>query len=471
MFKKLMKSNILLFKLILIISLIISSYGFAEAQGIGNSVTFPSSDDTDGLYYAQTEDGVNIVLKRYRPFHTDNFNVGKTPIVLFNGITTCMKMWDIRTTADTEQLYASFKLDKNKIAEWAIDDPYVQKDPMLYYSMAYYLYKFGYDVWLTNFRGTGVGNQRSELNKGGISLDEWIVYDTAAAIDKVIEITNKKPIIGGHSTGGLVGYGYLQGVYFDKTTGHVKNSTELAKERNNKIAAYMPLDPAGIPPLPPFLNLTPAWMLMGSPLFIPLGNVLNTLVNVPGINYLITPNSPVIATAQNSIVTIFDLDQFTQGETLLQYTSFMNTKNINKYLMDYLLRHIETGFPIRGYGQFYDFGMNNTIREFWKNGEENKNKIQGPKPQENDGYYYYIDRMNLITVPTLTILSETQSAVSPDYSIRDIVLSKAHHVMDETHIIPNSGHIDEYLGDVPPNSIYYIWRDWLNRMQEFGYLD
>jgi len=55
------------------------------------------------------------------------------------------------------------------------------------------------------------------------------------AIDKVIEITNKKPIIGGHSTGGLVGYGYLQGTYFDTATGHVRNSIELAKERNKKL--------------------------------------------------------------------------------------------------------------------------------------------------------------------------------------------------------------------------------------------
>jgi len=35
----------------------------------------------------------------------------------------------------------------------------------------------------------------------------------------------------------------------------------------------MPLDPAGTPPLPPFINIAPVWALMGSPLFIPLGDI------------------------------------------------------------------------------------------------------------------------------------------------------------------------------------------------------
>ncbi len=43
------------------------------------------------------------------------------------------------------------------------------------------------------------------------SLDTWAIYDTRAAIRKVYEVTGKHPVIGGHSTGGLVSYVYLQG--------------------------------------------------------------------------------------------------------------------------------------------------------------------------------------------------------------------------------------------------------------------
>jgi len=99
---------------------------------------------------------------------------------------------------------------------------------------------------------------------------------------------------------------------------------------------------------------------------LPLGDILLTAANTPGVNYLLSYKSPAVAIAQELFASIFYLDEFTSNDGLLSYIAFMNTKNINKYLMDYLLRYIETGFPIRGYGQFYDMGLHNTIREFWK---------------------------------------------------------------------------------------------------------
>ena len=38
-------------------------------------------------------------------------------------------------------------------APWAAGDAYLREDPMRYYSLAYYLWSRGYDVWLVNYRG------------------------------------------------------------------------------------------------------------------------------------------------------------------------------------------------------------------------------------------------------------------------------------------------------------------------------
>lgn len=456
-----------LFLAILIVSFfIIPNYLFS--QGLGNTISFPSADDTDGVYYATTDDGVKLVVKRYRPFKNDEFNKGKQPVILFNGIAASMYDFMVRTTAETKNLYRDFELDKDKIAEWAKDDIYVQKDPMLYYSIAYYLWKFGYDVWLSHYRGTGVGALKSELNSQGISLDQWIVYDGPAIIDKVYEITNIPPIIGGHSTGGFVSYGYLQGAYFDEISGHVRNSKELAEQRNNFVRGFIALDPAGNPPLPQFINLPPIWSIVGLPIFLPVGDIISVITNNTN---LLTPGNVIEYAINLSMRSVYGFDQATFGRSLFQYLSMLNTDNMNKYLVDFYVRYFTTGFPLRGYGQYYDNGMNRTIREFWKNGSENTNKVVGPKPAPNDGYYYYIDNMDLIKVPTITILSESESLVNVEGTFRDIINRKNSHILDEWMVVPNSGHVDLVISEVTAKHVYYYLRNWLNRMQAAGYIN
>ena len=193
-------------------------------------------------------------------------------------------------------------------------------------------------------------------------------------------------------------------------------------------------------------------------------------LKMPGANYLINPDSPIYILIQNAMVTLFNLDEATGNDGLFQYTSMMNTKNMNKYVLDYFFRYGATGFPMRGIGMYYDYGINHTIREFWKNGEENKDLVKGPGPMAGDGYYYYKDNMHLVTVPALSMLSETQAIVSPTNMIRDFVKGKTHHLMDETHVIPNTGHMDVVVGDTAPKVLYYIMRDWFSRMEKYGYL-
>lgn len=66
---------------------------------------------------------------------------------------------DVRTPAGKEALY-KVKLP-SKLPARASDDPSIAKDPMKFYSLAYYLYDQGLDVWLANYRGRGREPSRS----------------------------------------------------------------------------------------------------------------------------------------------------------------------------------------------------------------------------------------------------------------------------------------------------------------------
>ncbi|MGB1060608.1 MAG: alpha/beta hydrolase, partial [Ketobacter sp.] len=137
---------------------------------------------------------------------------------------------------------------------WAKNDPIIQEDNMKYFSTAHYLYLRGYDVWMMNYRGVGRDDYASEEGNGNTDLDVWCALDFPAAVDKVRAVTGKKPVIGGHSTGGLCAYLYLQGVTMDAATvaageylPHVTSSAALAAERNANTLAFVGIDPAGSP--------------------------------------------------------------------------------------------------------------------------------------------------------------------------------------------------------------------------------
>src|SRR5690606_31210443 len=98
---------------------------------------------------------------------------------------------------------------------WAMNDPVIQQDNLKYHSLSHYLYLRGYDVWTANYRGVGRGHFASDHGTFNTNLDVWCALDYPAAVDKVRSVTGKKPVIGGHSTGGLCAYLYLQGITMD----------------------------------------------------------------------------------------------------------------------------------------------------------------------------------------------------------------------------------------------------------------
>lgn len=90
---------------------------------------------------------LTIKLLRYHP-EGERVNEGAQPVVLFSGLLCNMNEYLMHTPPELKELY-NVELPSD-LADWAKGDERIQNDPMLYYSLAYYLWKQGYDVWLVN---------------------------------------------------------------------------------------------------------------------------------------------------------------------------------------------------------------------------------------------------------------------------------------------------------------------------------
>ncbi len=146
----------------------------------------------------QTEDGVTLRLKRY-------VNEGAQPILLAHGFTGNGLEFDL---------------------------------PHRGHNLALYLREHGYDVWISSFRGCGVGPHECGINHWGHSVDELAALDAPALVKGITEATGRKPIWIGHSMGGLVLYMYLQGAKPASGNGRrfrVATDPETARERNDSI--------------------------------------------------------------------------------------------------------------------------------------------------------------------------------------------------------------------------------------------
>lgn len=151
------------------------------------------------IYKTRTEDGWDIVLKRFKG---PNVSKQKAPVILCHGFNYNDEFWC---------------LDKK-------------------YSLAYYLYTRGYDVWLISLRGSGdstksgLSELRSlsklnllkmpetlaraalSLNKLNWNIDDHINKDIPAAMELVKKETGYEAVNWiGHSLGGMIMYGYLEG--------------------------------------------------------------------------------------------------------------------------------------------------------------------------------------------------------------------------------------------------------------------
>ncbi len=446
------------------------------AGGEGGMQDTPGMDyhtTSNDLFTAVAVDGVTLKLKRFRPTEESDFREGAQPVLLFSGIGVNMNEYLAHTPETKKAQYKDMKLPAD-MADWAVDEPYVAADPMRYYSIAHYLWVEGYDVWMANYRNTGRGKYRSETGKRPATLDEWTVLDTPVCIDKVIEVTGMNPVIGGHSTGGLVGYLYLSGLTVDtdillsqddRYAAHMQFDPALAEERNRKIKGFIGLDPAGKPPLPftRLINSRPIWRVLGSEISINVDNMMEKMLgdtnmrNIPAIT---------VEMLMSFIAHRDDVREVQESFDLFGALRMWETENTNMYVNDFFLRYGTSSIYLRGFAQYADWGVNNVVREFYQNGEGNQDTIVPPKPGGRNDTLVPYDQVKNMTVPAISIFSESDSLVKTDFMVTYLMEGKTPHPNDEWYELPGSAHVDVPFGNSSPSFTFVKIGAWLEKIVE-----
>nr|MDO8079209.1 alpha/beta hydrolase [Candidatus Freyarchaeota archaeon] len=411
-------------------------------------------DDLGTIYKVKTPDGTYIKVLRYHP-PGQNFRNGSQPILLFSGILANINEFLSHSTPRLKQFY-NVTLPDN-LAPWAVGDENIKKDPLLYYSIAYYLWKQGYDVWLANYRGTGYKEMKSDMGKPTTSIDTFALYDARTAIKHVYSVTGKHPVVGGHSTGGLVTMMLLQGTYF-KSNGHVGSTDALVKERNGitqgpeTIKGFIALEPAGIPTITKLLDIHLVWEILDMDLYLDIRTILETLDGTGKCSMIYLLEE--VASQAGPII-----------RDLLENILNMDLTDFNPPLAYFHLAYSLDSVYFDVLAQYFDFAMHKTIREFFKNGFFNQFLAEAPTPRAWDGYYYYIgNNMKKVKVPMITILATMQNnyldLVNATEIIQDFIKGKTPSGNDPYYFVEGA-HIDVPIGLRAPTGAFPYIGSWL----------
>ncbi len=441
--------------------------GIMDAAAANGSVTYTKASPTKGgfydglgdIYTVKTGDGVKIKVLRYHPVG-QAMNTGKQPILLLPGMACNINSYLSHTTDRILDFYTP-ELPTD-IAAWAKGDANIAKDPLLYYSMAYYLYKQGYDVWLLNYRGVGLDEMGSEY--GDVSetnIDVFAIYDARAGVNLVKQVTGKAPVCGGHSTGGLVFVILLEGCYYN-WDGHVKSSSSLQKQRNGvtqgaeTIKGFIGIEPAGIPTVTSLLDFGLAWALLGSGIDLDLRDLCETLDDLGQLSTM-----KFLA----SIVELISYD----GILSPIVGSYLNLdpENTGDVLTYWFLRYVADTMYLSMVGQYADWAWHDTLREHYRNGLFNGGIIEAPAPWALDGYFYYIKNVKSWKIPSIFFLATGQNEVfdlvNKDAIIRDYVNGKTANAKDKVYIAAGS-HIEFPHGKSAPAGIFPYLGTWLKTL-------
>ena len=439
---------------------------------IGSELNEPDEDytwSTQEIYAATTEDDVEIKLLRYRPSPDEHFNEKRQPVLMLGGIFMNNDEYLPHTTELMKDVYSDMTLPED-IADWAKGDEYIEKDPMLYYNLGYYLWKQGFDPWFGNYRGTGRGDLKSESPTNVSNLDVPGCLDLPAMVKKINDVTGLKPVIGGHSTGGLVCWVYLQGAYLDVNEviegrnakpayiPHVKVSAELARERNSSVKGFIALDPAVAPNLPESLDVYWIWQIIGLPVVLPLDDMMEALLVQSG------SDAMTMTEIMNYLFNELSNLGIQYPDSIFQYFDFFRTANVDPHVLDYFMRYATANGYLRMIAQYADWGIHLHMREGHRNGAENAKLVMPGERQDGDGYLYFEDHMINMTTPLLCLSSESSGMQITDRINDYLMFAKTPHELDDINEIPGTAHADLPIGYQAPTILFPIMSEWLNQL-------
>ncbi|MBN1288493.1 MAG: alpha/beta fold hydrolase [Actinobacteria bacterium] len=418
------------------------------------SLPFPETDD---IYRIMTDDGVNLVLKHYRPEPDAPFNKGRQPVLMMPGAACNFDYFDLHTPEGKEK----WSQLPGELPEWARGDAYVKKDPMKLYNLAYYLYSRGYDVWLVNYRGQGRGRYRS-FGRVKSSIDRFGVYDMKAAIKKVRELTGKRPVHLGHSMGGTMAFMYFQGAcYWPGPNGRIGSDPGLAEERNagngpESAKGFVNLDGPRVPfvlgniRFPLVTRIL--WYMTDLPIYYSFRYITRFLPRITG----------RLAKLTLSLFWVYKrfLPAFIDDIIAVAYT--INPDNIDPDVIAYVAKYAADGGSAHLIGQYLDSCISGKMRESYRTVERGNLKYF-PEPDKTDSLYYYSDNMAKITLPSIFLASTTKDITKPE-EIRACYDAKTRHPLDEYHEIPNASHMDITCGLNAPYITFPLIGAWIEKL-------
>jgi len=365
---------------------------------------FIPDDFVPELFEFETADGVTLRGKRYP-------NAGRTPLVLMAGFMGNGYNYDL-----------------------AIEEC----------NFALYLARRGYDVWVGNFRGTGREPYKSDCGGFDHAIEDIAVYDVPALVAGVTRETGKKPVIFGHSMGGVVSYGFLQGVEFEQEGGRrrLKPDPELAARRNEEVAGVVSI--AG-PVCFRFPRRTKYYYMLGSPvarLYIRAARVLvGRLVKV-------APQIPV----EQLISLLFRISpRLAYALTRIALDNYINMKNTTT---EHFLETVISGGSDVSMMEAYQLLDALISQDFTEASTRAGGLLDAP--------YNFTENIVLVKAPVLFVVGGRDAVDSQcvyEWGYEKVSSENKDYVCFDDY-----GHLDLLMGKDAATTVFPYVGDWLDRL-------